>query len=127
MLSSTGNDVEPGANGLGVSRGDALSENGSVSLPIVHDEDPLDLERSSSTRSSSANAHRCGRSGSHDQDDPLSPSAVHGSTPLSQIGAHSSVNDIYLGQGRLVNPANKSDKQIYFLYLSVAIPKSFFP
>nr|AAO47087.1 homeodomain-containing protein [Venturia canescens] len=99
VLSSTGNDVEPGANGLGVSRGDALSDNGSVDLPIAQDEDPLDLERSS-TRSSSVNAHRSVRSDSHDQDDPLSPSTIHGSTPLSQIGAHSCapVNDIYLGQ-----------------------------
>ncbi|XP_057330554.1 homeobox protein PKNOX2-like isoform X2 [Microplitis mediator] len=97
VLSSTGNDVEPGTNGLGVSRGDMLSENGSTSQEIVQVEGTI--ERPSSARSSSV-AQRSIRSDSQDQDDPLSPSTVHGSTPLSQIGAHpcASVNDIYLGQ-----------------------------
>ncbi|XP_014298901.1 homeobox protein PKNOX2 [Microplitis demolitor] len=97
VLSSTGNDVEPGTNGLGVSRGDTLSENGSTSQEIVQVEGII--ERPSSARSSSV-AQRSTRSDSQDQDDPLSPSTVHGSTPLSKIGAHpcASVNDIYLGQ-----------------------------
>ncbi|XP_074109467.1 homeobox protein PKNOX2 [Cotesia typhae] len=97
VLSSTGNDVEPGTNGLGVSRGDTPSENGSTSQEIVQVEGII--ERPSSARSSSV-AQRSIRSDSQDQDDPLSPSTVHGSTPLSQIGAHpcGSVNDIYLGQ-----------------------------
>ncbi|XP_044577523.1 homeobox protein PKNOX2-like [Cotesia glomerata] len=97
VLSSTGNDVEPGTNGLGVSRGDTPSENGSTSQEIVQVEGII--ERPSSARSSSV-AQRSIRSDSQDQDDPLSPSTVHGSTPLSQIGAHpcASVNDIYLGQ-----------------------------
>ncbi|CAD6207947.1 GSCOCG00003205001-RA-CDS [Cotesia congregata] len=99
VLSSTGNDVEPGTNGLGVSRGDTPSENGSTSQEIVQVEGIV--ERPSSARSSSV-AQRSIRSDSQDQDDPLSPSTVHGSTPLSQIGAHpcASVNDIYLGQGK---------------------------
>lgn len=99
MLSSTGNDVEPGTNGLGVSRGDVLSENdSSVSQGIVQ----IDgiIERPLSARSSSI-TQRSVRSDSQDHDDPPSPSTVHGSTPLSQIGAHpcASVNDMYLGQG----------------------------
>lgn len=51
--------------------------------------------------SSSAIQRNSGKSASQDRDDPLSPSAVHGSTPLSQIGAHgcAPVNDMYLGQG----------------------------
>ncbi|XP_034946605.1 homeobox protein PKNOX2-like isoform X2 [Chelonus insularis] len=97
VLSSTGNDVEPGTNGLGVSRGDTLSDNGSTSQDMVQVEGIV--ERPSSARSSSV-AQRSIRSDSQDQDDPLSPSNIHGSTPLSQIGAHpcASVNDIYLGQ-----------------------------
>ena len=99
MLSSTGNDVESGANGLRVSRGDTLSENGSAGQVVILGEGVS--ERPSSTRSSST-AQRSVRSNSQDQDDPLSPSAIHGSTPLSQIGAHScvSVGEMYLGQGQ---------------------------
>ncbi|KAK0176571.1 hypothetical protein PV328_000690 [Microctonus aethiopoides] len=98
VLSSTGNDVEPGTNGLGVSRGDVLSENdSSVSQGIVQ----IDgiIERPLSARSSSI-TQRSVRSDSQDHDDPPSPSTIHGSTPLSQIGAHpcASVNDMYLGQ-----------------------------
>lgn len=95
VLSSTGNDVESGANGLRVSRGDTLSENGSAGQVVILGEGAS--ERPSSTRSSST-AQRSVRSNSQDQDDPLSPSAIHGSTPLSQIGAHSCVSDMYLGQ-----------------------------
>lgn len=99
MLSSTGNDVESGANGLRVSRGDPLSENGSAGQVVIPGEGVSD--RPSSARSSST-VPRLDRSSSQDQDDPLSPSAIHGSTPLSQIGSHScvSVNDMYLGQGQ---------------------------
>ncbi|XP_057330553.1 homeobox protein PKNOX2-like isoform X1 [Microplitis mediator] len=118
VLSSTGNDVEPGTNGLGVSRGDMLSENGSTSQEIVQVEGTI--ERPSSARSSSV-AQRSIRSDSQDQDDPLSPSTVHGSTPLSQIGAHpcASVNDIYLGQDILPDPLTDPlahpliDKDVY--------------
>ena len=99
MLSSTGNDVESGANGFRVSRGDTLSENGGASQLAAQEEAGND--RPSSVRSSST-AQRSNRSSSQDHDDPLSPSTVHGSTPLSQIGAHSCapVNDMYLGQGK---------------------------
>lgn len=102
MLSSTGNDVESGANGFRVSRGDILSENGGASQLAAQEETGND--RPSSVRSSST-AQRSNRSSSQDHDDPLSPSTVHGSTPLSQIGAHSCapVNDMYLGQGRFIN------------------------
>ncbi|KAK0076729.1 hypothetical protein PV325_004953 [Microctonus aethiopoides] len=104
VLSSTGNDVEPGTNGLGVSRGDVLSENdSSVSQGIVQ----IDgiIERPLSARSSSI-TQRSVRSDSQDHDDPPSPSTIHGSTPLSQIGAHpcASVNDMYLGQDSLNDP-----------------------
>ncbi|XP_029040326.2 homeobox protein PKNOX2 isoform X2 [Osmia lignaria lignaria] len=97
VLSSTGNDVEPGANGFRVSRGDTLSENGAASQLAAQEETGND--RPSSARSSST-AQRSNRSSSQDHDDPLSPSTIHGSTPLSQIGAHSCapVNDMYLGQ-----------------------------
>ncbi|XP_048505075.1 homeobox protein PKNOX2-like isoform X3 [Athalia rosae] len=96
VLSSTGNDVEPGANGLGMSGGDSLMES-SAGILTVHGEGGND--RPSSTRSSSATQHS-NRSSSQDNDDPPSPSMVHGSTPLSQIGAHpsASANDMYLGQ-----------------------------
>ncbi|XP_034946590.1 homeobox protein PKNOX2-like isoform X1 [Chelonus insularis] len=113
VLSSTGNDVEPGTNGLGVSRGDTLSDNGSTSQDMVQVEGIV--ERPSSARSSSV-AQRSIRSDSQDQDDPLSPSNIHGSTPLSQIGAHpcASVNDIYLGQDITVpgspSPAPSEDE-----------------
>lgn len=98
MLSSTGNDVESGANGFRVSRGDvAVAENDGANPreeSVNHD------QLSSSVRPSSA-VQRSGKSTSQDHDDPLSPSTVHGSTPLSQIGAHpcAPVNDMYLGQG----------------------------
>lgn len=101
MLSSTGNDVEPGANGLGVSGGDPLIES-SAGILGVHGGEGGN-ERPSSTRSSSATQHS-NRSSSQDNDDPPSPSMVHGSTPLSQIGAHPSApsNDMYLGQGNII-------------------------
>ncbi|XP_033223664.1 homeobox protein Meis1-like isoform X1 [Belonocnema kinseyi] len=103
VLSSTGNDVESGANGLRVSRGDPLSENGSsVQAVILGEGGGVSEQRPSSTRSSST-VQRSVRSNSQDQDDPLSPSNIHGGTPLSQIGAHScvSVSDVYLGQDEL--------------------------
>lgn len=98
MLSSTGNDVESGANGFRVSRGDAVAENDGAN-PHVREES-VNHDQLSSVRPSSA-VQRSGKSTSQDHDDPLSPSTVHGSTPLSQIGAHpcAPVNDMYLGQG----------------------------
>ncbi|XP_063979001.1 homeobox protein PKNOX2-like isoform X2 [Diachasmimorpha longicaudata] len=106
VLSSTGNDVEPGTNGLGVSRGDALSENGSTFSQGALQIDGSIVERP--PRSASIAQHSV-RSDSQDQDDPPSPSTVHGSTPLSQIGAHpcASVSDMYLGQDPLI------DKDVY--------------
>ncbi|XP_015588927.1 homeobox protein PKNOX2 isoform X4 [Cephus cinctus] len=108
VLSSTGNDVESGANGLRVSRGDLLTENGAASLVGIHGEAGTD--RPSSARSSTTTQHSI-RSSSQDHDDPPSPSTVHGSTPLSQIGAHpcASVNDMYLGQGS-PSPAPSEDE-----------------
>jgi len=63
-------------------------------------EESVNHDQPSSVLSSSA-VQRSGRPISQDHDDPHSPPAVHGSTPLSQIGAHSCtpVNDMYLGQG----------------------------
>ncbi|XP_076385745.1 homeobox protein PKNOX2 isoform X2 [Megachile rotundata] len=113
VLSSTGNDVESGANGFRVSRGDTLSENGAASQMATQEETGND--RPSSARSSST-AQRSNRSSSQDHDDPLSPSTIHGSTPLSQIGAHSCapVNDMYLGQDITVagspSPAPSEDE-----------------
>lgn len=113
VLSSTGNDVESGANGFRVSRGDTLSENGGASQTATQEETGND--RPPSVRSSST-AQRSNRSSSQDHDDPLSPSTVHGSTPLSQIGAHpcAPVNDMYLGQDITVagspSPAPSEDE-----------------
>ncbi|XP_011297725.1 homeobox protein PKNOX2 isoform X4 [Fopius arisanus] len=109
VLSSTGNDVEPGTNGLGVSRGDALSENGSTFSQGALQIDGSIVERP--PRSASIAQHSV-RSDSQDQEDPPSPSTVHGSTPLSQIGAHpcSSVSDMYLGQGS-PSPADSGDDE----------------
>ncbi|XP_051163450.1 homeobox protein PKNOX2-like isoform X2 [Leptopilina boulardi] len=102
VLSSTGNDVESGANGLRVSRGDSLSENGNAGQVVIPGDGAMEAgatgsELPSSARSSSTIQRL---DSSQDQDDPLalSPSAIHGSTPLSQIGSHSCVNDMYLGQ-----------------------------
>lgn len=98
VLSSTGNDVESGANGFRVSRGDiAVAENDGAN-PHAREES-VNHDQLSSVRPSSA-VQRSGKSTSQDHDDPLSPSTVHGSTPLSQIGAHpcAPVNDMYLGQ-----------------------------
>lgn len=98
MLSSTGNDVESGANGFRVSRGDSgLADNDGANPREESDNHDNQPVRSSS----SAIQRNSGKSASQDRDDPLSPSAVHGSTPLSQIGAHgcAPVNDMYLGQG----------------------------
>ncbi|XP_029660764.1 homeobox protein PKNOX2-like isoform X1 [Formica exsecta] len=97
VLSSTGNDVESGANGFRVSRGDSgLAENDGANPREESDNHDNQPVRSSS----SAIQRNSGKSDSQDRDDPLSPSAVHGSTPLSQIGAHgcAPVNDMYLGQ-----------------------------
>lgn len=83
-----------------MSRGDSVAENDGGNPRdegVNHDQTS---SSSSSVRLSSAVQHS-GKSTSQDHDDPLSPSAVHGSTPLSQIGAHgcAPVNDMYLGQG----------------------------
>ncbi|KAF7987841.1 hypothetical protein HCN44_003704 [Aphidius gifuensis] len=102
VLSSTGNDVEPGINGLGVTgSGDTISENGSsISQGMLHI-DCGTIDRPTSTVQSSI------RSDNQDHDiDPLSPSTtIHGGTPLSQIGAHQcgSINDIYIGQDPLID------------------------
>lgn len=98
MLSSTGNDVEPGTNGLGVGGGDTLTENDSTIGQGSLQVDGNIVER---PRSASIAQHSV-KSDGQDPDDPSSPSAVHGGTPLSQIAAHScaSVNDMYLGQGQ---------------------------
>ncbi|EFN84843.1 Homeobox protein PKNOX2 [Harpegnathos saltator] len=108
VLSSTGNDVESGANGFRVSRGDSLAENDGASQ--IAREESISNDQPSSVRSSSA-AQRSAKSTNQDHDDPLSPSAVHGSTPLSQIGAHpcAPVNDMYLGQGS-PSPAASEDE-----------------
>ncbi|KAL0130691.1 hypothetical protein PUN28_002370 [Cardiocondyla obscurior] len=98
VLSSTGNDVESGANGFRVSRGDvAVAENDGANSRAR--DESVNHDQLSSVRPSSA-VQRSGKSTSQDHDDPLSPSTVHGSTPLSQIGAHpcAPVNDMYLGQ-----------------------------
>lgn len=99
MLSSTGNDVESGANGFRVSRGDIAVAESDGANPHAREES-VNHDQLSSVRPSSA-VQRSGKSSSQDHDDPLSPSTVHGSTPLSQIGAHpcAPVNDMYLGQG----------------------------
>ncbi|XP_032683211.1 homeobox protein PKNOX2-like isoform X3 [Odontomachus brunneus] len=113
VLSSTGNDVESGANGFRVSRGDSLAENDGASQ--IAREESVSNDQPSSVRSSSA-VQRSAKSSSQDHDDPLSPSAVHGSTPLSQIGAHpcAPVNDMYLGQDITVtgspSPAASEDE-----------------
>lgn len=110
VLSSTGNDVEPGANGFRVSRPGSEgghhhnSENGL----LLHQHHLVDdYDRPSSTRSSSSGGGNgvgggTSATGYQDSDEhgqPGSPGTVHGGTPLSQIGAHS-VTDMYLGQGR---------------------------
>ncbi|XP_020292281.1 homeobox protein PKNOX2-like isoform X2 [Pseudomyrmex gracilis] len=111
VLSSTGNDVESGANGFRVSRGDSVAENDGGNSR----EEGVNHDQTSSVRLSSAVQHS-GKSTSQDHDDPLSPSAVHGSTPLSQIGAHgcAPVNDMYLGQDITVagspSPAASEDE-----------------
>lgn len=80
-----------------MSRGDSgLADNDGANLREEsdnHDNQPVRSLSSAIQRNS-------GKSASQDRDDPLSPSAVHGSTPLSQIGAHgcAPVNDMYLGQ-----------------------------
>lgn len=105
MLSSTGNDVESGANGFRVSRGDVAVADNDGANPHAREESVNHDQLSSSVRPSSA-VQRSGKSTtSQDHDDPLSPSTVHGSTPLSQIGAHpcAPVNDMYLGQGESLN------------------------
>ncbi|XP_035738379.1 homeobox protein PKNOX2-like isoform X2 [Vespa mandarinia] len=108
VLSSTGNDVESGTNGFRVSRGDLLLENVGANQVAVQED--VGNDRPSSVRSTSTN--QCSvRSNSQDHDEPVSPSTVHGSTPLSQIGAHpcTPVNDMYLGQDDIdyVNTADR--------------------
>lgn len=87
-------------------------------------EESVNHDQSSSVRSSSA-VQRSGRSTSQDHDDPLSPPAVHGSTPLSQIGAHSCtpVNDMYLGQGEFEpTQAYDANESLFFpLHKSVKL------
>ncbi|GAB1859731.1 Homeobox protein pknox2-like protein [Camponotus japonicus] len=114
VLSSTGNDVESGANGFRVSRGDSgLADNDGANPREESDNHDNQPVRSSS----SAIQRNSGKSASQDRDDPLSPSAVHGSTPLSQIGAHgcAPVNDMYLGQDITVagspSPAASEDEE----------------
>lgn len=129
MLSSTGNDVESGANGFRVSRGDSLAENDGASQ--IAREESVSNDQPSSVRSSSA-VQRSAKSSSQDHDDPLSPSAVHGSTPLSQIGAHpcAPVNDMYLGQGKC-NPCEpptlsvKNWMSSYLVRIATIFPFSF--
>ncbi|XP_035738381.1 homeobox protein PKNOX2-like isoform X4 [Vespa mandarinia] len=109
VLSSTGNDVESGTNGFRVSRGDLLLENVGANQVAVQED--VGNDRPSSVRSTSTN--QCSvRSNSQDHDEPVSPSTVHGSTPLSQIGAHpcTPVNDMYLGQGS-PSPAPSEDEE----------------
>ncbi|XP_024882100.1 homeobox protein PKNOX2-like isoform X1 [Temnothorax curvispinosus] len=115
VLSSTGNDVESGANGFRVSRGDvAVAENDGANSHAR--EESVNHDQLSAVRPSSA-VQRSGKSTSQDHDDPLSPSTVHGSTPLSQIGAHpcAPVNDMYLGQDITVagspSPAASEDEE----------------
>ncbi|XP_029169688.1 homeobox protein PKNOX2-like isoform X1 [Nylanderia fulva] len=114
VLSSTGNDVESGANGFRVSRGDSgLAENDGANPREESDNHDNQPVRSSS----SAIQRNSGKSASQDRDDPLSPSAVHGSTPLSQIGAHgcTPVNDMFVGQDITVagspSPAASEDEE----------------
>lgn len=101
MLSSTGNDVESGANGFRVNRGDSLAENDGANQLVQ--EENVNNDKPSSVRLSSALQRSNSKSTIQDHDDSLSPPVVHGSTPLSQIGAHpcTPVNDMYLGQGKL--------------------------
>lgn len=114
VLSSTGNDVESGANGFRVSRGDSgLAEN-----DVANPREESDNHDNQPVRSSSSAIQRnSGKSASQDRDDPLSPSAVHGSTPLSQIGAHgcTPVNDMFVGQDITVagspSPAASEDEE----------------
>lgn len=93
-------------------------------------EESVNHDQLSSVRPSSA-VQRSGKSTSQDHDDPLSPSTVHGSTPLSQIGAHpcAPVNDMYLGQGESQRCRSttrigrnigflSSKRQLLFLFLS---------
>ncbi|XP_032456380.1 homeobox protein PKNOX1 isoform X5 [Nasonia vitripennis] len=118
VLSSTGNDVESGANGLRVSgRPEVPSENGSSGSrhqllgdlqQLQQQQHQQQCNRPSSARSSSSSGggsaaslqphNKRKRTYSDDPEDRPSPPSVHGSTPLSQIGAHAPVNDMYLGQ-----------------------------
>ncbi|KAJ8687952.1 hypothetical protein QAD02_023747 [Eretmocerus hayati] len=122
VLSSAGNDVESGANGLRVSRDseDLESSDHGVSLVVrptstLLDEQHLQQQRyrpPSSRSSCSSNGGGIGAQNRSSLDRPEtdfgdehlrssdSPRTVHGGTPLSQIGAHSQtpINDIYLGQ-----------------------------
>lgn len=127
MLSSTGNDVESGANGFRVSRGDVAVADNDGANPHAREESVNHDQLSSSVRPSSA-VQRSGKSTtSQDHDDPLSPSTVHGSTPLSQIGAHpcAPVNDMYLGQGESLNAVaaigNQNRLADFFFFFSSRI------
>ena len=103
MLSSTGNDVEPGANGFRVSRtpDNGLTENGPAALRHYQQYGDETIQRFS--RSSSSSGHLLRDDQDDDQQHDDSSRGIHGGTPLSQIGAHhgASVNDMYLGQGKL--------------------------
>lgn len=129
MLSSTGNDVESGANGFRVSRGDVAVADDDGANPHAREESVNHDQLSSSVRPSSA-VQRSGKSTtSQDHDDPLSPSTVHGSTPLSQIGAHpcAPVNDMYLGQGESLNAVAQQSESVsrllFFLFVTNLLPK----
>ena len=104
MLSSTGNDVESGANGFRVSRVDIPSENGTGQYHHLQQQPHHRLSPTGSCSSSSGHYHNnhlsLYASGSHQQDDSSSPPTLLGSTPLSQIGVPSCapVNE-FLGQG----------------------------
>lgn len=97
-----------------MSRGDAVAENDGANSHTR--EESVNHDPLSSVRPSSA-VQRSGKSTSQDHDDPLSPSTIHGSTPLSQIGAHpcAPVNDMYLGQDITVaaspSPAASEDEE----------------
>lgn len=129
MLSSTGNDVESGANGFRVSRGDVAVADNDGANPHAREESVNHDQLSSSVRPSSA-VQRSGKSTtSQDHDDPLSPSTVHGSTPLSQIGAHpcAPVNDMYLGQGESLNAVAQQSESVsrllFFLFVTNLLSK----
>ncbi|XP_058805911.1 homeobox protein Meis1-like isoform X2 [Phymastichus coffea] len=128
VLSSTGNDVESGANGLRVSDESSLSHHPRPSDPLAFESHQQQqhqqqlLRPSSGSRSSSSIDARHHRSPS-DLDDHRSVSpAVHGGTPLSQIGAHPApVNDMYLGQGSPSSMQSEDDEDAYSVAAGVGV------